>query len=134
MFFNLFDYIFYRVCRLNAAKRGMSDSTSVYGTTAVAALLFLNAFSLSLLGIDIFRKASLIPDLKLYVIIFIVGCMIFYYYRINKIIGLSNLLNKWDNAEEKVKKRFSNRMIIYFILTFVCLVMGFIFIPIEKAA
>jgi hypothetical protein len=136
MFFNLFDYISYRVCRVSAARRGMTDLTSGYGATAVALLLFLNAFSLFLFGIDIFRKASPIPLLllKLYVALFMVGCAIFYYYRINKIIGLSNLLNKWDNADEKVKKRFSNRTVIYLILTFVCLVIGFIFIPLEKAA
>lgn len=122
---NFFDYIFYRVYK-GYMNWGESDIPGVYALCVITLFPCLNISSLIFFGIDILKVKSWSYDKLLLLICFLT--IIFYnYYRIYKRIGLSNLLNKWEEVDKKRKRVLTGWMFVYFVLSVIVLFVSILY-------
>jgi hypothetical protein len=96
-----FDFIFYRVYT-KYTEWGELDVPGVYALGVITLFPCLNILSLIFFGIDILNIKSWNYDKGFVYLCFFIG-IFFNYFRIYKKIGLSNLLNKWDNTDKEKK-------------------------------
>lgn len=125
MLTSFFDFIFYRVYK-RYISWGESDIPGVYALCVITLFPCLNISSLIFFGIDIFKVKSWNYD-KVVLIFCFLALILFNYYRIYKKIGLSNLLNKWEDIGQEQKKKLTRWMFTYFILSLVALFCSILF-------
>lgn len=123
--FNFFDFIFYQTYK-KYIDWGEKDVPGVYALCVVTLFPCLNISSLIFLGISILKVQSWNYD-KLLLLLSFLMVLALNYYRIYKVNGLSNLLNKWQGVEPKRKRWLTGWMFVYFVLSIVVLFVSIIY-------
>ena len=118
MITHFFDFIFYRTYTFY--KTAGDNMPGIYALCIITLFPLLNLSSLIFVLIDLFKiKNWNYSKLLLLVLFFCILLII--YYRIYRRIGIKQIMEKWDEADKKSKKRLGTGMIVYLIASVVFL-------------
>ena len=124
MISNFFDFIFYRTYTFY--KTAGDNMPGIYALCIITLFPLLNLSSLIFILIDLFKIKGWNYS-KLLLLSFFFCVLLINYYRIYRHIGVKKILEKWDEADKKSKKRLGTGMMVYLIASMVFLFASIIY-------